>query len=375
MINTNIWRFFIANFIILLFTTNAIYSQNSICNWLTQELNPESYEINNDYITLFYCAEYIDVLSVPMQYNNPTLTTSSYNGVTCQDIAPNIDENGSQYFTINFEDDCIQQLDNNILTVTFEGFLSDGSSETCTFDIYFHQLGDPFISVEDFNTKDQLVICEQDLITLTADGLGTGIDLLEFTWYLNGEVIENQSGIELDVMSTDYDVNQSNTFYFTANNYCTNILNQNIESDWLTITIYEGYDNCDPCKWEPFTRWNEDQSNNNEFCGFCIECDGDGYFPELPNNETNRSFTNETNHPTCEATTYRITIFNRLGREVFQSSYDNHPWNGKLENGKKCKEGTYFYQMEYILHPLLEEDNQNETKISTGSVYLSWGNQ
>ena len=50
------------------------------------------------------------------------------------------------------------------------------------------------------------------------------------------------------------------------------------------------------------------------------------------------------------------------------------PWDGKLKNGRKCKEGTYYYKLEYVLNPSLDEDQQNETKISTGSVYLDWGN-
>ena len=46
----------------------------------------------------------------------------------------------------------------------------------------------------------------------------------------------------------------------------------------------------------------------------------------------------------------------------------------KLRNGRKFKEGTYYYKMEYVLNPFLAEDGQNETKISTGTVYLDWGN-
>ena len=63
-----------------------------------------------------------------------------------------------------------------------------------------------------------------------------------------------------------------------------------------------------------------------------------------------------------------------MGRKLFESEYDNHPWDGKLKNERKCKEGTYYYQLEYVLNPALDEDQQNETKISTGTVYLDWGN-
>ena len=54
-----------------------------------------------------------------------------------------------------------------------------------------------------------------------------------------------------------------------------------------------------------------------------------------------------------------MLIYNRLGRKIFESEYDNHPWNGKLENGRKCKEGTYYYKMDYVLNPFLAENEQN----------------
>ena len=65
---------------------------------------------------------------------------------------------------------------------------------------------------------------------------------------------------------------------------------------------------------------------------------------------------------------------NKSIEELYESEYDNHPWNGKLSNGRKCKEGTYYYKIEYILNPELPEDTQNETKFSTGTVFLTWGN-
>ena len=64
------------------------------------------------------------------------------------------------------------------------------------------------------------------------------------------------------------------------------------------------------------------------------------------------------------------------GREIWSSEYDNHPWDGKLKNGRDCKEGPYFYKIEYILHPLLEGINSvtqlphKQTLINTGSVFL-----
>ena len=94
-------------------------------------------------------------------------------------------------------------------------------------------------------------------------------------------------------------------------------------------------------------------------------------------NEENRNFDNTDKFwPTCEATIYQVTIFNRQGREIWNSEYDNHPWDGKLKNGRECKEGPYFYKIEYVIHPLLEGVNNvtqlphNATLINTGSVFL-----
>ena len=241
-------------------------------------------------------------------------------------------------------------------------------ADTCVFDILFNDPGNPSIEIENYNTNEQITICEEENIILTASSLGSNADYSSFEWYLNGELIEGENNMELNISNTDYDINSTNTFYFSVTNYCSNIDGNSIDSEWLTIAVYEGYDECEPCHWDL------PDYDNNEFYGFCIDCDGDGYFPEKPNNEENRSFDNPNRIPTCEATIYQLTIYNRLGRKLFESEYDNHPWDGKLSNGKKCKEGTYYYKMEYVLNPALSEDQQNETKISTGTVYLDWGN-
>ena len=174
-------------------------------------------------------------------------------------------------------------------------------------------------------------------------------------------------------------------FYFTVSNHCTNISENGNpeESDWLTITIYEGYEDCDACKWEPFTResWVETDgigTTNGEFYIFTPNDDGfSDYFPEPMMNVENRNFENDDKFwPTCEATIFQLTIFNRQGREIWNSEYDNHPWDGKLKNGRDCKEGPYFYKLEYILHPLLDGINSvtqlphKQTLINTGSVFL-----
>jgi hypothetical protein len=364
MYKKNNWKVFTISMMLFILTMNIAQAQ---CDWLTEDRDPSSYVLasGQDNLVLFHCEETIDNIIAPSEYIDVYWQYNSANNISCQDWG----WDGNNYFlSIDYNDPCVGELENNILTVTFFGTKEDQSVDVCIFDILFYQIGTPVIAIDNYDTNEQIAICEQELITLNASQLGTSTNLTEFTWYLNGDLIEGQNSISLDIMSTNYDINSPNTFYFTTTNYCSNISEQTIESEWLTITIYEGYNSCEPCTW------NLPDYDQNEFYGFCIDCDGDGYFPELPNNEENRSIDSGKRHPTCEATTYRITIFNRLGREIFKSEYNNHPWDGKINSSKKCKEGTYYYTMEYVLHPLLEEDNQNKTKFSTGTVYLDWGN-
>ena len=344
------------------------YSQiNAQCNWLYEDREPGSYVLENNNIVLFYCENLMDTIYAPEEYVDVYWQYTTDNGLECQDWDWN---DNNFFFSVNYNDPCIQELTNNTITVTFIGETSTDSStpaDTCFFDILFNDPGTPVIEIENYNTMDQIIICEENSITLTASGLGSSPDYSSFQWYLNGEIIEGENTMELTINNTNYDINTANTFYFTATNYCSDIQVNNIESEWLTISILEGYDNCDPCEWDLA------DYDNNEFYGFCIDCEGDGYFPEKPNNEANRSFDNPR-LPTCEATTYTITIYNRLGRKIFESEHTNQPWDGTLSNGKKCKEGTYYYKMEYVLNPFLAEDNQNKVKTSTGTVYLDWGN-
>lgn len=349
-------------FILLISSLNLAQAQ---CAWLYEDRAPGSYIIEENNIVLFYCQNIMDTIYAPNQYTDVLWEYTTKSGIECQDW----DWLGNNFFfSINYNDPCLETIKNNTITVTFSGTIDEKSPpETCTFDILFNDPGTPVIEIENYDTNNQISICENDNITLVASALGSNPNYSSFTWYLNGEIIEGENSIELSVSSTNYDINTANTFYFSATNYCSELNDSNLESEWLTISIYEGYEGCEPCEWDLA------DYDNSEFYGFCGDCEGEGYFPEPPNNEENRSFENPR-LPTCEATKYKIRIYNRLGRQLFESDYDNHPWNGKLENGKRCKEGTYYYTMEYILNPFLTENNQNNTKTSTGTVYLDWEN-
>ena len=359
------WQHFLIYCILFLGYTAFTQAQ---CEWLYENRPENSYVIEDNNIALFYCENLMDTIYAPEEYIDVYWEYTTETGQECQDW----DWTGNNFFfSINYNDPCIEELSNNTINVTFIGKTTLDESipaDTCVFEILFNEPGTPMIEIENYDTNEQITICEDNDLVLTASSLGSNANYSSFEWYLNGELIEGENSMEILVSNTNYDINSTNIFYFSVTNYCSELEETSIESDWLTIGIYEGYDTCEPCNWDL------PEYEENEFYGFCIDCDGDGYFPEKPNNEENRSFDNPNRIPTCEATTYRIIIYNRLGRKLFESEYNNHPWDGKLSNGKKCKEGTYYYKMEYILNPGVSENQQNETKISVGTVYLDWGN-
>ncbi len=59
---------------------------------------------------------------------------------------------------------------------------------------------------------------------------------------------------------------------------------------------------------------------------------------------------------------YKIIIFNRWGKIVFESQNIDNSWNGK--NGKNyCKSGVYYYLIQYI--------NKEKTEVLNGSLFLN----
>ena len=376
------WHHFFLYIILFFLITHSSQAQNA-CPWIYQNMEVDEYEIENGILTLLYCENSTDIIWAPEEYTDAIWEYETNNGGECEDW----DWVGNQfYLSIDSNDPCLEGLSQ--VTVTFTGFIEDNvDPDICVFNIQFNETPNPVILAENFNTEEQIVLCEQNLITLEASGLGSEFDndLTSIQWFLNNELLEtpNPSNF-LDISTINYNVNESNVFYFTVSNHCTEINGNGAEeSEWLTMTIYEGYEECDACKWEPFTResWVESDgigTTNGEFYIFTPNDDGfSDYFPEPMSNEENRNFENDNKFwPTCEATIYQVTIFNRQGREIWNSEYDNHPWDGKLKNGRDCKEGPYFYKIEYILHPLLEGVNSvtqlphKKTLINTGSVFL-----
>ena len=376
------WYHFIIYIIPLCFTIQLSHAQD-VCTWVYADMEEDGYQIQDGVLTLLYCENSIDTIWAPTDYTEAVWSYTTNTGEECEDW----DVLGNQFFfSLDSNDPCLENL--SFVTITFTGYTdSDSDPDICTFNLEFDETPDPFIVAGNYNTNEQLVICEQNLITLEASGLGSGFDNgnTSIQWFLNDELLPTPDPSNfLDINTVNYNVNESNVFYFRVSNYCTELNGMDEESDWLTITIYEGYEEeCEHCKWEPFTResWIESDgigTTDGEFYIFTPNDDGfSDYFPEPLMNEENRNFDNTDKFwPTCQATIYQLTIFNRQGREIWNSEYDNHPWDGKLKNGRECKEGPYFYKIEYVIHPLLEGVNNvtqlphNATLINTGSVFL-----
>tara|TARA_Y100001968_G_scaffold149637_1_gene136853 strand:+ start:128 stop:1423 length:1296 start_codon:yes stop_codon:yes gene_type:complete len=333
----------------------------------------QSYMIEDDgTIVLFYCDNMLDTLYAPLGYDE-VVWEYSINGSICQDW----DWIGDNYFlSIDSNDPCLEDLVGNRVTISFIGQTGE-QTDICEFDIEFFNSPNPTINVQGFNENESITICEEDLMTngfiLTATGMGSSpdSDYVEYQWFLGGDTLVGENDITLDISNINYNVNGSNTFTLEVSNFCSYGLA--VSSMDRTLTIYEGYSEaCEPCQWY-FPDYDA-----NEFFFFTPNDDGVAdYFPEAPNNEYNRVVLSEDmagiSQPTCEATIYRIVIYNRLGRELFTSEYDNHPWNGKLKNGKACKDGTYFYKIEYILNPHISDYDQDKTQVVTGTVYLDSG--
>ena len=52
---------------------------------------------------------------------------------------------------------------------------------------------------------------------------------------------------------------------------------------------------------------------------------------------------------------------------MYKTDEYNKPWNGKEEKATDCKEGVYFYRIEFILN---EFTNQDSIKVKSGSVSI-----
>lgn len=116
------------------------------------------------------------------------------------------------------------------------------------------------------------------------------------------------------------------SYYLTIQNQC------GTASDTIQVTS----SNCNNCELEIPTVFtpNNDQINDN----FKLRTD-------------------------CQLITYSIQIYNRYGRQVFQSRRINNSWTGR-DNGKEVRDGVY----QYIVRYQFSENEEPVTK--TGSVLI-----
>ena len=61
---------------------------------------------------------------------------------------------------------------------------------------------------------------------------------------------------------------------------------------------------------------------------------------------------------------YRMYVFNRWGKIVFESNNPNVGWNGRLKDIKNCQDGVYTWVIKYELL------NEQETKSVNGHINL-----
>lgn len=193
------------------------------------------------------------------------------------------------------------------------------------------------INIENYSS-DKITMCVTDEDVILNATTQNSTDTYE--WFLNG-LSTGITTSQINVLQTEYNLNDENYYYVEVTNTCGTE-----QSEEVSVTVNEC--NCDFIIPNVFTP------------------DGDGsndFFPEGKNIER----TAETNI-NCSATKYLLRIYDRIGRTVYKSEGYNEPWNGKRRKSNlDCKEGVYFYRLEFILN---EFTNQDSIKVKSGAVSI-----
>ena len=227
----------------------------------------------------------------------------------------------------------------NVEQIAWEA--TDGTSTfNATTQVLFLDYPIAEINIENYSTNERITMCENDediILNATTNSPGDS-----YQWYLNGLPIEGENSSQINVLETVYNLNDENYYYVQVTNSCGTE-----ESQEVSVTVNE----CN-CEFNIPNAFTPDDDGLNDF------------FPEEKNNERN----DETNM-NCDATIYSMIVYDRIGRVVYNSKEkNNRPWNGKRrESNVDCKEGVYFYKIEYNLNQFTD---QNESQIKSGAVSI-----
>jgi len=214
---------------------------------------------------------------------------------------------------------------------------TDGTTEFYQeFQVEFLDLPIAEIDIENYSdTRVEMCVTDPD-ITLNAT---TQSSTDTYEWFLNG-LSTGITTSQINVLETEFNINDENYYYVEVTNFCGTV-----QSEEVSFIINE----CN-CTFKIPNVFTPDGDNTNDL------------FPEgiiERNDETNIN---------CIATKYLIRIYDRIGRTVYDSEGYNQPWNGKRrKSNADCREGVYFYRIEFILN---EFTNQDSIKVRSGSVSL-----
>ena len=114
----NWYHFFL--YVIPFFLTIQSSQAQDFCPWIYEnnDIAEDGYEIENDMLTLLYCANSTGLIWAPEEYINVLWEYEINNGGECEDW----DWTGTQfYLSIDANDPCLEGLSQ--VTVTFTGFV------------------------------------------------------------------------------------------------------------------------------------------------------------------------------------------------------------------------------------------------------------
>jgi gliding motility-associated-like protein len=276
-------------------TEPLVAGQAYLCGFNIQRADSAQYQINRAGMHLSTIAEYQNgnsVMSdlVPQIENTTGILYDSLNWLTIQGVY--IATGGEQYITIgNFFSN------ENTLTDSIDIGATGGAGwNVCCRGYYLFD--DVFVIpyFEHMSAVIPAAVCSNDTITLEAHGS------LSYNWYVNDTWYSADSVITL-TLSTGTTIS--------------------VQGYMDTVTQYVAVQtDCPP------------------------DCQGIPVLPNVfsPNGDNVNDFFSVTGvSPDC----FQLTILNRWGNIVYQSSGENNSWDGRDQSGNALSEGVYFVTVEW----------------------------